>query len=410
MNNNLNFNLYSNDILSESSCQTNNLNHIPWNKIDPYPNILSPVGTILSFDEADKKVLNLIVTYGLRYKNKIHASQINMAEKLKLHRITVNRSLQKIGKFGFIAIKNNGANKPCWYKISSWFFNTDIQQQLSKKLAVFYYTNKFATQLLISQTTRSINVFNFIYKTTNKLRNVNTSTYMEEKYQRILKKGKSVSVIEKIKQELALENYETNQLSNFDEVILQQAYGILKSKSNVANKFRYLLGICNQLQIKTVTSSDQKKSQSNAKQKSQNQPPHPPITRVDLTREENHARFAEWYNQYIEEYSSFYGCSKEFISRRFMEDFERDIKRWTPEQLERIKKRVAVQFGPEQTTNPTVYNIITKMHQNSNITNDNNSDNTNIHQTKKDSTMTKFNPNDNLSFDVNYLDYEEVYD
>lgn len=223
---------------------------IPYNLRNPQPNSMTAMGILHAASDGYIEVLNTILTYK---KNMpvVYARADTLAKSAGVSLSTFKRACDFWELNGFMTKKNNGYNKTCWYKPSTWFKDKDVQKALAKKLTVFYFAIKayLSASLLMSYDVP--NVFNFIYKN-KQVPNVNTSTYEEREYQRKIKKGNEVStVVDRIAKELKLENYEISQLSNFSDDVLQQSYKVLSRTKNVLNKYRFLLGCCKNIQAKS---------------------------------------------------------------------------------------------------------------------------------------------------------------
>ena len=92
-------------------------------------------------------VLNDILLSGIRHKTRIiYPSQIAIAERIGCSRRSVNRSIVKLEKIGFIS-KLQRWNTSCVYKISALFFNPHVQSKVSHILTCF---RKLSLSLLFS--------------------------------------------------------------------------------------------------------------------------------------------------------------------------------------------------------------------------------------------------------------------
>ncbi len=134
---------------------------IPFNLLDPNPTMIHPIGEILALEENVISVLNVIIRRCLKYRLN-YSTQLSMAKEAKVSLATFKRILGKLEDYGLVAHKFMGVHKPCWYKISTFFNDTDVRKKLSTKIRSFFKTIwssvKTTGELL------SINVLNFIYK------------------------------------------------------------------------------------------------------------------------------------------------------------------------------------------------------------------------------------------------------
>lgn len=227
-------------------CKASNLNNqaflsknnIPWYFVNPEPDKRYILGQILAFSDSTTRILNTIITLCKRYKL-VYASQKTIARISKVHITTANKALAYLEDLGLIAIKNNGANKPCWYKASSYFNNIFVMESLSKKLAIFYYSIRSLLSRSSADALRCIKDLRniYIFKTLPVIR----VTTVEE--------GGN-EVLAKISDRLRLDEFETTQLSSYDNKVLEESYKILQNTRNVKNQYRFLLGICKKLQEK----------------------------------------------------------------------------------------------------------------------------------------------------------------
>ena len=74
------------------------------------------------------------------------------------------------------------------------------------------------------------------------------------------------NLLERIKKELNFTNYETNQLSAFDEEVLKEGWDILKKGVGITNPYRYLLKCCEKRQSARGNEQQLKKQTTTAKQ------------------------------------------------------------------------------------------------------------------------------------------------
>jgi len=138
--------MLSNYISSKTNVNTNLL---PWNLVEPIPTDPYILGKILAFPKATRDALNLFVTLGYKHIH-LYASQIKMAKRLGISARHFRRIVKQLCELGLIAKHWAGYNKPCWYKLSTWFSDEHIKYSLSKILPFFYYSLKLTATLLLS--------------------------------------------------------------------------------------------------------------------------------------------------------------------------------------------------------------------------------------------------------------------
>lgn len=179
----------------------------------------------------------------------IHPKQQTLADKSGVSISTFRRALAFFIKHGFIAVKNNGANKSCWYKVSKWFENTDIVMQLMRKLPIFYFALYIPMMAARAAEYRCINVFNIknLYITTNiqcnnnKYDNVNTLASNKQ-----IVRGKSMNAYESAKLKLKLTRVGQAELVLFEEEAVRYAldeYLKIAKRKNIEKPFGLFMAI-----------------------------------------------------------------------------------------------------------------------------------------------------------------------
>lgn len=230
-----------------------------WNTLDPQPNQFG-AGQLLGIKRKKSvlKVLNYFLVISKYFKHLYPSQSGNIELKTGLENETICRAIKWLCQKGYLAKKGRGANKSCEYKVSSWFNDPWVQEQLKSILQVFYFT---AISLISIQSLekklikRSINDYYFIKKQQQQTSTVYTTTGRKKEYQKRILKKKGRTMLEEIKSALNLGEYETSQLSNFNEVVLKEGWIVLNKNKDVKNKFRYLIGICNNITAKQQTGS-----------------------------------------------------------------------------------------------------------------------------------------------------------
>ena len=96
------------------------------------------------------------------------------------------------------------------------------------------------------------NISSFLFKNNTQDNGRVVGTQSVERKLRVsgAKQQRGDSMLEKLRQVEAFGNYEIQQLEQFSEKVLEDAYKVLMATPNITNRFRYLLGVCNKLAVK----------------------------------------------------------------------------------------------------------------------------------------------------------------
>jgi len=216
----------------------------PWNLFDPLPNIQTAIGLIYASEESYLRVLNTVLTFKKHYKE-VYARQDTLARKSGVSLSTFKRALKFWERHGFIGVKNNGANKTCWYKVSSWFRDLDVQKILSKKLTIFYFSIFNLLSGFKPVNYEDPNVFNLFLKQQQQ-QLYHSMDRVVGNVEKVSQKGvnKMSNILSQIKDELKLSNHQLDQLKEFDDKILSESLQVLKENSNIDYPFKFLLKVC----------------------------------------------------------------------------------------------------------------------------------------------------------------------
>lgn len=226
-------------------------NFIPWNLYDPLPDKNLALGQIHALNQSELDVLDFQIRWKKKYKL-VYTKHQTIADVTGWSVSTVKRAINKLQRLGLIAVKNNGANKSCWYKTSSWFNSIYVMESLSKVLSIFYFTILSLMSQNSANELRSTNVFNFIYKIASckQPKKEEQLERKEESQRKILKKkGKqmfeAIEISEYVKKlPLKLSVDQQVQLSRYSEQVLASAFNKLKSKKNPRDPVRYFFWLC----------------------------------------------------------------------------------------------------------------------------------------------------------------------
>jgi hypothetical protein len=337
----------------------NSLNHksyknqsfLQWKQFDPYPNDPFMIGTIKAWSRKEHMALNALVTLCNRYKD-VYAAEETIANQAGCSVSSLKIYLNKWEKKGLVSKFVRGVKKTNLYKISSWFSCFNIQQLLAQILPFFYYLQQKIQSLNPENWLQCINVLrNYIKQTAYYYKKIQVPEEKKNYQRKILQRkvnydiGKyfgtetdAANIISKSKlkaeekkemlqeiiNDLQLTDSQINQLKQFDDAILKQAYANLKKNPNIEFKFRYILKACQAIQEKkTLLKKSNENDKLSKEEKTQvNQEalkiPHPPMPWISKSEEENLARFNDWYIQYADDYAQLMKLPKVNFSEKFM--------------------------------------------------------------------------------------------
>lgn len=213
-----------------------NTNLLPWNFIEPKPENPNILGIILAFNPARARVLNSILLLCSRYKL-VYASQAKIAKMSNISLGTANKEIAQLAELGLIAKKYNGANKPCWYKVSTYFNDIDIKISLRTRLSIFFY---FSLTLLISAS-EADNI-----RSKNDLRNIYINK--QQKTGVCVKNKEGSVMLQQVKDKFKLSDQETNQLSGFSDGVLYEAMNAYQKAKDVRSPFKFFIACCKRIQ------------------------------------------------------------------------------------------------------------------------------------------------------------------
>ena len=160
--------------------------------------------------------------------------------------------------------QNNGANKPCYYKLSTIFNNIEIIEALRPHFTALKFHLVIASLVspIAPEVTRCINVLNFIIKplpkhiSSNEIQSTDfRERYLKQVSKKALRREESSEMLKKIVNELMLGRYEESQLEIFDDKILRAAYTVLLNKPEVKSKYGFLLGVCRKIKGNQLNSA-----------------------------------------------------------------------------------------------------------------------------------------------------------
>ena len=244
--------MLSNTTLSNSNVNTNietniTLTTVPWDLTTPKPVKPTILGEVVAFTDIEKKVINYFSSVCNKYKL-FYGSQIKIAQKLGISLSYFKKILKKLCDLGLMAKKWTGYNKPCWYKMSTWFNDEHVRYTLSKTIPFFYYMAKISVTLLISPANadelRCINDLSLLYPSLTKATTSSTTILSKTK------KGKKMfeaqtEVTEQVqKLNLKLTITQQQQLSRFPETVITRAEQRIKFKKNANDPVSYFFWLC----------------------------------------------------------------------------------------------------------------------------------------------------------------------
>lgn len=243
---------------------------------------------LLNFSPIGLTAINELLSYANLYEI-VHPAQETIAKKIGTTRKTINRVFKLASDLNLFH-KTNRLWNTCIYQINPDLNDPELRWLLRDVFKAF--KQRPLVPLLIIQsamlTYKDTNIsfhknklhhrsLSYPSSLTNTcFNNNNTLTYedtttVEEQTRNVknykvevletnnelnstnsYKLKKDVVMLQKIKEVLGLGDYETNQLSNFDDKVLTEAFRILNNKKDVSNRFRFLLGCCNKINIKTT--------------------------------------------------------------------------------------------------------------------------------------------------------------
>ncbi len=317
-----------------------NTNLSSWYYIDPKPESAHITGQILAFNDSTSRILNTILLLCKRYKL-VYASQKTIARMSKVHIVTANRALAKLEDLGLIAIKNNGANKSCWYKSSTYFNDLFVMETLSKKLAIFYFTITMLISAAREDAIRCIKDPSLLYPSLAKATTSSTTILSKN-----LKKEKMFEAQHEVTQQvldlnLKLTIQQQQQLSKFHPTVITRATDRLKLKKNPNDPVSYFFWLCKDEQAnpttvaKEVVAKNYKKVEEVAEQFEDADLGIMPS--IDLSAEDN---MRQWE---IYEMSAQYWAQQSDFHRNILksrkEKYIVELERHTPENLDRWRKK-----------------------------------------------------------------------
>lgn len=280
---------------------------------------------LIRLSPSEQDVLNALFRYTNIYK-RAYPSQTTLGLKTDFCRQTVNRFIRKFCKLGILKKIREHTFITCEYFLHPSLYDFKFRNSLSgifsnlKYMPIFLLGLVCAQQFLEAKAAQfnivtPFNKTSFIKKqrTTN-LEYVSNKTFYKQEE----------SMLEKIKNELQLGEYEISELSKYDETILRKAYDVFcKTTKHIDNKFGYIRGICKKLLDKNSTPSAGTSTSSTASVGSfsfqeKYEPVWPPIPWTSISYEDNLMRFSKWYNEHAEQFAHFKNCSKDLLIKRFM--------------------------------------------------------------------------------------------
>lgn len=276
-NNNLNSNI-NQDTLEKDGIEANNLaksetdkrnpkryKDTPWNLLAPIPLTKTPEWEVRHFTTAKRSLLNTLILLTQKHKL-VYATQKKIAEIAGINITTCNRLLKELEQQGWIATKYNGANKSCWYKVTSFFKNISIIKSLKDVLWGLKYASLLLNLLLSINLTSKNNSFQSEYarRCANDNRNYllggnsshardgvnnpinNTQIISKRKLDDsgMLQNENNISkIVHQISSELNLDSYQQKKISEFRDDILKYVYTRIRGKQ-LSNPYTYLLKAC----------------------------------------------------------------------------------------------------------------------------------------------------------------------
>lgn len=391
-----------------------NTNNTPWYYISPKPEKQEILGIVSAFNPAELRILNIILLLCKRYKL-VYACQQTIARMAKVSRGYLNLVLKYFAQLGLIAKKWNGHNRSCWYKTSTWFNDLFVQESLSKKLPIFYFTLAMLFSPAEADITRCINDL-YLYNTTTSSATSLTTTILSKNF----KKEKMFEAQHEISEQvrnlnLNLSVLQQQQLSKFHPTVLARAEARLKTKKNPNDPVSYFFWLCKDEQAnptvaKEVVARSFKKVEEVAKKAYVEQFKDADIgivPNIDLEFDENIQKWLA-YEQQAASWSEQSDFHRNVLANR-KRDFMKALDKHTPENLLRWREKAAelrrlfpytpeglrgianmLEIKPESTT---LNDIPVAQHNNQ--------------QNKKDSSMVKFGA---ISKYRQHKDFEQIRD
>jgi hypothetical protein len=148
-------------------------------------------------------------------------------------------------------------------------------------------------------------------------------------------------MLDKLRNELNLGEYEITQLSDFDEVVLQESYKIYKQTPMVVHPFKFILSCCRNVKEKIQRTKPRQTTRGTTEPKAQFRDADLGIIpSIDLTFDENVQRWLTYEEKAKLDWAEQSDFHRRLLASRKVR-FMWDLDRHTPENLERWRKYAA---------------------------------------------------------------------
>ena len=314
------------------------------------------LGKVLAFDPKELMVINILLSYDFRYKH-TYFTRETLALIVGCSVRTIQYILNELKSLGLLKTFYR-YKQSSFYKISRWFYNPYIKEQLSQKLRYLHIAiNRLQSRATKLCTLLGSNVLrNLITKASKAILTNTTNQPVEEKdFQRkILNRKVSMfgeyeirDTIKNLKIQFTQQQQEfLMKFSDAQLLAAQKKVFAKKEVNNPATLFLWLMHHDEQIKNMHDTSDSNSfgsnetlstETLSKENKIAENQRllgiPHPPVPWISKSYQENLNRFGEWYDLYAEEYSSHTKLTKFTLRERFINKLNDLFK--DPEAIER---------------------------------------------------------------------------